>query len=79
MKRYENLSGKSGIEAYEIGDDFIAVRFNTGTVYWYTDASVGASHVAAMARLARSGRGLSTYISRHDDVKDNYARKEPGD
>ncbi|MFT4069438.1 hypothetical protein [Paraburkholderia sp.] len=79
MQRYRNLSGDSGVEAYEIGDDFIKVRFHPGVVYWYTERSVGAAHVAELKRLARRGRGLSTYISQHADVRDGYARKEPED
>jgi hypothetical protein len=79
MERYRNLSGDSGVEAYEIGDDFVAVRFRHGVVYWYTEASVGARHVAALKRLVRRGQGLSTYISQHADVSGSYARKEPDD
>ncbi|REG59903.1 hypothetical protein B0G80_2677 [Paraburkholderia sp. BL6669N2] len=79
MERYRNLSGDSGVEAYEIGDDFVAVRFRHGVVYWYTEASVGARHVAALKRLAQRGQGLSTYISQHADVSGGYARKEPDD
>jgi hypothetical protein len=45
-------------------------------VYWYTEESVGAQHLAALKRLALSGRGLSTYISQHAEVKEGYARKE---
>jgi hypothetical protein len=80
MQTYRNLSGASGVAAYEIGDGFIAVRFKpTGDTYWYTNASVGARHVAEMRRLARLGRGLSTYISKHPDVNTGYARKESRD
>ncbi|MCC8394019.1 hypothetical protein LJ656_15590 [Paraburkholderia sp. MMS20-SJTR3] len=79
MERYRNLSGESGIDAYEIGADFIKVRFRTDVVYWYTETSAGAEHVEELKRLARRGRGLSTYISQHADVRDGYARKEPDD
>ncbi|MGF6756416.1 hypothetical protein [Paraburkholderia sp. GAS334] len=78
METYRNLNGDSGVVAYEIGDDFVAVRFrSTGDTYWYTRASVGARHVAAMKKLALGGRGLSTYISSHPDVRDGYERKDP--
>ena len=79
MERYRNLSGDSGVDAYEIGDDFIKVRFTPGVVYWYTAASAGARHVAALKRLARRGQGLGTYISQHPEVREGYARKAPGD
>ncbi|WP_345811703.1 hypothetical protein AAGS40_12370 [Paraburkholderia sp. PREW-6R] len=79
MERYRNVSGDSGIDAYEIGDDFIRVRFRSGVSYWYTEASVGATHVRTLKRLARKGQGLSTYISQHAEVSDGYARKDPQD
>jgi hypothetical protein len=79
VERYRNLSGNSGVEAFEIGPDFIGVRFRTGTVYWYTEASVGADHLHQLQRLAARGEGLSTYISTHPDVSGGYARKDPDD
>jgi hypothetical protein len=79
VERYRNLSGKSGVEAFEIGPDFIAVQFRTGTVYWYTKNSMGEVHLNELKRLAIRGRGLSTYISTHPDVSGGYARKEPDD
>ncbi|AXE93531.1 hypothetical protein ACOCG7_27850 [Paraburkholderia sp. DD10] len=79
MERYRNVSGDSGVAAYEIGDDYVAVRFKAGVAYWYTEASVGVKHVAALKRLARRGQGLSTYISQHPDVSGGYERKDPDD
>ncbi|CAB3779575.1 hypothetical protein [Paraburkholderia fynbosensis] len=79
MERYRNVSGDSGVDAYEVGDDFIKVRFRPGVVYWYTTASVGARHLGVLKRLARRGRGLGTYISQHPDVKGGYAKKEADD
>jgi hypothetical protein len=78
VENYLNLSGNSGVLVYEIGDDFIAIRFRpSGDIYWYTRASVGAGHLAAMKDLAVKGRGLSTYISEHSDVREGYAKKKP--
>lgn len=77
MERYRNLSGKSGVGAYAIGDDFIAVRFSSGTIYWYTVESIGSRHFAEMKRLAIQGRGLGTYISTHSEVSAGYAKREP--
>ena len=79
MERYRNLSGDSGVEAYALGDGCIAVRFSSGVIYWYTEASVGPDHVAEMTRLACYGKGLSTYISTHADVSAGYAKKTPDD
>ncbi|MBW0450556.1 hypothetical protein EN871_14115 [bacterium M00.F.Ca.ET.228.01.1.1] len=79
MQRYGNRSGKSGVVAYEIGDNFVAARFNSGTTYWYSESSVGETHVAALKRLAKRGKGLGTYISQHPEVRDHYERKDPPD
>ncbi|MEJ1097507.1 MULTISPECIES: hypothetical protein [unclassified Pseudoxanthomonas] len=73
MKRYLDLSGDSGVVAYELRPDAIKVKFRgSDRVYVYSHASAGATHVARMKRLAEAGRGLSTYISRH--VHDRYER-----
>jgi hypothetical protein len=73
MQRYKNLSGESGVIAYELGDRSITVRFSGGDRYLYTDQSAGADNVTEMQRLATLGSGLSTYISQV--VKERYARK----
>lgn len=65
MKRYRNLSGKSGVVAYDDPPGAILVRFTQGETYRYTDASAGPGAVAEMQRLARAGRGLSGYIARN--------------
>ncbi len=73
MKRYGNLSGESGVVAYELAERSIRVRFaRSDRIYEYSHASAGPAHVAEMKRLARAGRGLSTYISQH--VADRYVR-----
>lgn len=64
MEKYKNLSGKSGVEAYEIGDDFIKVQFVNGSTYLYTNRSAGRETIAEMKALALAGEGLSSYISR---------------
>ena len=73
MQRYRNLDGDSGVLAYEIGDDMVAVKFRNGEVYEYTGASAGRANIERMKLLARAGRGLSTFISQH--VHERYARK----
>lgn len=66
MEIYRNLQGDSGVRAYEIGRDSITVAFSGDDAsYVYTYASAGKRHVEEMKKLARAGRGLSTYISRH--------------
>lgn len=70
---YGNLSGKSGVHAYDVGADFIEVRFNDGSTYVYTYASTGKSDVEFMKRLASFGHGLNGYITKH--IGKRYARK----
>ena len=76
MKRYRNLEGHSGVLAYDIRADAIAVKFAGGDVYDYTYARPGRAHVEQMKRLALAGRGLSTYISQH--VREDYAARHEG-
>jgi len=73
MKRYSNASGDSGISHYEIGDDYIWLRF-TGSqkIYEYNNRLTGSKHVEQMKDLAEAGSGLSTYIAQHPEVRDNY-------
>jgi hypothetical protein len=75
MKRYGNLSGNSGVLAYETGPDWIDVKFVDGRIYLYTYVSAGQWHVAAMKRLAARGKGLSGYISRNLHGKGYASRR----
>lgn len=71
--RYGNKAGNSGVIAYEIKRDFIRVKFVDGSTYTYTYRSAGRENIERMKILARSGRGLSGYISTH--VKDRFSEK----
>ena len=73
MESYANAGGDSGVVAYEVGDDSIAVQFKGGAEYLYNYASTGQANVEQMKKLARAGQGLNSYISRV--VKKAYARK----
>ena len=53
----------SGVGVYEIGTDFIRVRFREGSVYLYTRASTGVREIEQMKVLAERGEGLTTFIS----------------
>ena len=74
MKLYKNLGKKSGILAYEIGDDFIRIQFQDKEVYLYNIESTGSEHIFKMKELAEKGLGLNTYINQH--VRANFAKKE---
>ena len=71
MKKYGRLSGDSGVVAYQVKDEALLVRFVDGRVYTYSYDSPGREHVEQMKALAKTGKGLATYISKY--VGANYA------
>ena len=73
MTPYADPHGPSGVAAYTLGAAHIDVRFKSGAIYRYTVLSVGQANFDHMARLARAGEGLSTFISRV--VRDPYAAR----
>lgn len=73
MQRYLNHSGASNVRGYQIESNYIDVQFSDGSVYRYTYSSTGQSAIEHMKLLAKSGKGLNSYISRY--VKKNYAAK----
>jgi hypothetical protein len=71
---YGNLSGNSGVIAFGIKEDSIRVLFHhSDEVYVYDGDKPGLRHVEQMKKRARSGKGLSAYISQH--VRDNYSNR----
>jgi len=73
MERYKNLSGQSGVAAYEVSPDSIKVQFKDGHVYLYTYASAGSGNVEHMKSLAITGSGLNSFIN--TTVRKSYASK----
>lgn len=65
MQPYLNLRGNSPIVSYEIEATRIRVMFKGRRVYSYSYASAGAGNIEQMKHLARSGAGLSAYITRN--------------
>lgn len=65
MQPYRNLTGTSGVAAYEAAGQAVAVQFHDGAIYVYTYNSAGRRHVEQMKRLAAAGQGLGSYIVRH--------------
>jgi hypothetical protein len=72
MQPYLHASARSGVTDYEIGTDYVLVRFRGGRTYRYSHARAGVHHVERMKEFASAGRGLATYISKH--VHDLYDR-----
>jgi hypothetical protein len=73
MQRYANISGRSGVEYYETGKNYIIVQYNDGDRYLYNYEEPGRTDVEPMKKLAREGIGLATYISQHVGIR--YAAK----
>lgn len=71
MEEYQNLSGTSGVAAFFITRNAIAVKFVNGDTYLYTGQSAGRDNIRTMKMLARAGKGLSSFISTH--VHNKYA------
>lgn len=74
MERYNDFGGDSGVDAYELGDDFIRVKFDDGSIYRYTYNSAGSGHIEEMKKLAQAGEGLNSYINRK--VRKLYEERE---
>lgn len=70
---YRRLAGNSGVSSYRLGRDWIEVIFNEGDSYLYTYKSAGKENVEEMKKLARKGKGLSSFISRN--VRDLWEKK----
>ena len=74
METYRNLSGNSGVQAFEIGADFIRVQFKHGKTYLYSYQSAGGANIEELKRLARLGQGLNTFINQTPAVRNGYVR-----
>jgi hypothetical protein len=73
MEKYGDVSGRSGVTAYEELPDGIKVQFVHGPTYLYTYASAGAKSIEEMKEAARAGHGLATFISQC--VRGRYAER----
>lgn len=65
MKNYGNTDKASNITAYEIGANYIKVKYNSNSVDTFSYDKAGRNHVELMKSLAESGSGLKRYISKY--------------
>lgn len=65
---------RSGVVAYQIGPDFIRIRFRQGRVYTYSANHIPAAKIEHMKYLAKAGQGLNTFINQNPDVRFGYER-----
>ena len=64
--KYKDINGDSNIEMYEIGPDYISIKFfGTNKIYTYSYKSAGLANVEKMKSLARNGDGLNSYINNY--------------
>lgn len=73
MIPYNNIHGNSGVKNYEIIPQGIALEFEDGAIYVYTDTKTGKNRIAKMKQLAQKGLGLATFISK--EVRERFAEK----
>lgn len=78
QEHYQDLNGNSGINSFEIGDNYIDINFrdqsnSSKSHYRYSHLKPGLVHVEKMKALAQQGKGLNSYIMLN--VKKNYERK----
>jgi len=72
-KNYDNFEGEPIVSAYEIGPDFIKLKFNNGATYLYDYGTTGPDNIEMMKDLAKSGSGLDGFIG--DEVRKAYAAR----
>ncbi len=75
MELYGNRSGDSGVQAFELGSDFIEIQFKgKSRRYRYTSREIGVDDLERMKNLAIAGKGLATFINQNPHIRDGYAR-----
>ena len=75
MTRYANISGNSGVTAFEIQSESIWVQFRGGPAYLYPSSCIGEGNLQTMCGLATNGQGLGTFINTNPIVKKGYTLK----
>lgn len=66
MVKYKNIGGNSGVEGFDIGSNFIRVKFKGNSrIYQYSYHKAGMQNVEQMKHLAQSGSGLNSYIKKN--------------
>ncbi len=63
MIPYKDINRDSGVVEYFYGEDYINVRFQTGSVYTYSYGVAGRENVERMKVLADRGDGLNAFIN----------------
>ena len=64
MQKYNDIDNDSNVEEFEIGDNYIIIKFLDGKTYKYTYLSAGSFNVEEMKKLALSHDGLNSFINK---------------
>lgn len=65
MIKYKDIDWDSWVIEYEIGDNFINVKFYSGKIYSYTYFSAWEYHIENMKKLAGIWDWLNSYIMKN--------------
>jgi len=63
--RSDNTGKPTGVRGYDYEDDNITLYFTSGSIYNYSYASCGSSHINNMKSLADGQHGLNTYVTKN--------------
>ena len=58
MKQYKDITGTSGVTAYEENSNSISIEFNHEAVYLYTYSSAGKRAIEKMKNSPKPAKGL---------------------
>jgi hypothetical protein len=76
MEIYKNLNGNSSVTHYNIGQDYIEVKFQKEpAIYAYNNLLNGIHHIEMMKSYAIAGRGLGSYINKNPSVRDRFMKQ----
>lgn len=64
--------GSAGIRNFYYEDDFIWIEFAGGRIYLYTSGKIGKEYMLVMKSLAEIGKGLSSFITKTTEVRQNF-------
>ncbi len=76
MQRYRNWSGTSGIRFFDLGADYIVLKWATGEPFTYTYESVGQQNIEEMKRLALKGSHLNKFINEHPEIRRGFVKED---
>jgi hypothetical protein len=62
-EKYQNRSGRSGIDSYELKADGINVKFKSGDEYFYPESENGTNVMGIMHSTADHGEFLNRFIN----------------